>query len=320
MQHSRALEQTTSRPGLQRVVGRIVSVEQALSLVIAVAVFGYKHLTGFEPGSRWFILVGVVVLILLACWRRGGAMAWLVLMLGLMLFLELRAGADNLGFPVHTEDLWRLEKLLFLGHVPTEALQQALYTPGRFSPVDYFAVAVHWSYFFVPYLVVFVIWLSRPRAISELAYPLALTFVAGLTIYVLLPGTPPWLAAAAPGGPRVYRVVYFVWNSVSPAAYDRIYQTIGDPNPVACLPSVHFAITFVLFLYSLGKGRWWTLAAGLYSLAMAWSLVYLGEHYMVDVILGGVVAWVAWFVYGKLAVRRRPSAGYPLSTRVQGSM
>lgn len=291
------LFQATPRQGWRKVMVALAPVERALFLMAAVALFGYKHLTGFEPGSKWIILAGIAALILLACWQRGGATAWLVLMVGLMLFLELRAVADDVGLPLHTEDLWQIEKFLFLGHVPTEVLQRTLFTPGSLSLLDYASVVVHWSYFFVPYLAVFAIWLVRPRAISDLAYPLALTFLAGLIIYVLLPGTPPWLAAAAPGGPKVYRIVYLVYHTVSPAAYDRIYQTIGDPNPVACLPSVHFAITSTLFLYSLGKGRGWTIAGALYCLAMAWSLVYLGEHYVVDLILGGLVAWGVWCLY-----------------------
>ena len=248
----------------------------------------------------------IVALILVACWRRGGALGWLVLIGGLMLFLQIRGVADNVGFPVHTGDLSRLEQFLFLGALPTQVLQRLFFVPGRFTALDYAAVAVHWSYFFIPYIIVFAVWLRRPQATMEPALLLALTFAVSLVIYVLLPGTPPWLAAAQPGAPQVYRITCFVWNSVNPEAYARIYETIGDPNPIACLPSVHFAITFMLFLYSLGKGRLWSIIAGVYAAAMAFSLVYMGEHYVVDCLFGGLVAWAVWAGYHRLMGRRQP--------------
>jgi membrane-associated phospholipid phosphatase len=307
---ARALEEAQA-PHWRAWMRQAISAGHAAYLLLGVILLGLDHLLGPAPTAKWVVTVVALALVLVGCWRRGGALAWVVLLIGLVLFLEVRAVADNLGFPLHTEDLWQLESALFAGHIPTQVLQAALFTPGRFGPADYFSVGIHWSYFFVPYLAVFAIWLRDPQATRDLAYPLALTFAVSLVIYALLPGTPPWLAAAEPAGPRVYRIVYFVWNSVSPEAYARIYEVIGDPNPVACLPSVHFAITFMLFLYSLGRRRLWVVASGLYALAMVWSLVYLGEHYVVDVILGGAVAYAVWYAYRRLA--RQVSWGAPAS-------
>jgi len=61
-------------------------------------------------------------------------------------------------------------------------------------------------------------------------------------------------------------------------------------------PSLHFAATFVLFLYARSRGRLWGILGLAYSLAMALALVYLGERYVVDCALGGVVALVVWHV------------------------
>ena len=78
-------------------------------------------------------------------------------------------------------------------------------------------------------------------------------------------------------------------------------------NEVAAMPSLHTALT-VLFVLAVGialpRTRRWS---WLYPLAMGVALVYLGEHYLVDVLAGGAVAFVAWRLarsaWGPFAVR-----------------
>ncbi len=63
------------------------------------------------------------------------------------------------------------------------------------------------------------------------------------------------------------------------------------------MPSLHTAIT-VLMAFALWRVRpALGIAGGIYSLAMGFSLIYLGEHYLVDVLAGAVLAvGVAWWV------------------------
>ena len=283
---------------------------RALCLAFAIGAFGFVHLWGFAGWDRWIAITGVAVpLTILACWRRGGTLAWLTVMVGLMVFLEGRARADELGMPLHTGDLLHAEQFLFLGITPSHALQSLFLKPGQLRTLDYFSVGIHFSYFFVPYLALLGVWLVNPHSTHRLSQLLVLIFIVSLVIYALLPATPPWLAAYEEGAPKIYRIVHFVVTTVNPETYDRAYQNIGDPNPTAALPSVHFAITFMLFLCSLGKRRLWSILAASYLLAMAWALVYLGEHYVIDLALGALVAWGAWYGYRRFGGRmdREPS-------------
>ena len=80
-------------------------------------------------------------------------------------------------------------------------------------------------------------------------------------------------------------------------------------NPVAAIPSLHAAYPMLLALFFWrGAGRWrWLLAA--YPLAMGFTLVYAGEHYVIDVVLGWAYAVVV-FVAVSAAYRwwRTPAA------------
>ncbi|MGQ9677018.1 MAG: phosphatase PAP2 family protein [Chloroflexota bacterium] len=282
---------------------KLTLTARTLCLGVALVVFGLAHMYGYGPLAKALATVVAVSLIVLACRGRGGALAWITLVVGLMGFLELRALADDVGMPLHTEDIRRLEELVFFGAFPSLELQRLFFVPGQLSLIDRASAIVYWSYFFAPYFAVLWVWLVRPGQIHELAHLLVLTFAAGLAIYALMPGTPPWLASAQEGAPQIYRIMSMVGSSLDAATYEQVYRSIGDPNPVACLPSVHFAITFMLLLYGFSWGRAWVASGTAYSLAMLWALVYLGEHYVVDCVFGAVVAWAVW--YGYRVVPRR---------------
>ncbi len=83
---------------------------------------------------------------------------------------------------------------------------------------------------------------------------------------------------------------------------------VDAANPVAAMPSLHsaYALIVVAFFLPTVRKRWWPLLLA-YPLAMTFTLVYSGEHYVTDVLVGwfyvavtmvGVCAaekaWAAW--------------------------
>ena len=61
-------------------------------------------------------------------------------------------------------------------------------------------------------------------------------------------------------------------------------------NPVAAVPSLHAAYPMLLLLFfwrSANRWRWLLVA---YTLAMALTLIYTGEHYVIDIVLGWIYA------------------------------
>jgi membrane-associated phospholipid phosphatase len=59
------------------------------------------------------------------------------------------------------------------------------------------------------------------------------------------------------------------------------------------------AITFMLFWFALHHSRWLAALTFLYSLAMAFSLVYTGEHYVIDILVGSAITSYAYFFAGR---------------------
>jgi membrane-associated phospholipid phosphatase len=80
-------------------------------------------------------------------------------------------------------------------------------------------------------------------------------------------------------------------------------------NDVAAMPSLHggYSFLFALFLWSFTK-RWrWLLA--LYPLAMGFTLVYSGEHYVVDILMGWLYAWLVHLGWTKWEATKARRAG-----------
>ncbi len=272
---------------------RLLFGAQILSLLI---------MTG-TMATRWwqdnivaaFALTAVATALWVPEFTRGRARVWwYVYVAGIFFYTLLRSLADETGVAVQTGYVIGFDKALFLGNDPTLALQQRLFDPGDVSVVDWLAVSTHWSFFVAPHAAAVAVFLLRRELFPRFAVAMVGTWYAGLVLFFALPTTPPWLAGVSGELPGALRVMDFVGGSVSSDTYRKAYETFGEPNSVAAMPSLHMAITFILCLWALEHHRRWAPGLAIYGLLMAFALVYLAEHYVTDVLVGMAVAGVCY--------------------------
>jgi membrane-associated phospholipid phosphatase len=219
--------------------------------------------------------------------------------IGLFFAYELMRGyADNFGAAIHVEDVLALERWLFLGTVPTAVLQEWLHPATGIDPWAVIGTIFYFLHFPLPLAVAFFLWLRRRRAFYDFVAALIVLSMAGFVTYLLLPVAPPWWAAERGLIPGVTYLKdqgfadlarMFGFEGRYLFSYT-IYQI--NPNQVAAFPSLHAAYPFLAFLFArraFGRVGWVMLA---YSAAVWFSIVYLADHYIVDII-GGVVYAVA---------------------------
>jgi hypothetical protein len=247
-------------------------------------------------------------------WRHhwGFARDWVPILVVLTVYDFSRGFADGL-LPVHIDDLIRAERALF-GGVPTVWLQERLYVPGQVHWWDVAVSFVYFSHFVVSLTVAVVLWTRhRPTWLAFMRRWLFLT-LAGLVTYFLYPAAPPWYASKYGHlHEEVYRISTLGWHEIGLRSAGKLLNA-GQAmvNPVAAIPSLHsaFALLVVLFFLPRVRRRWIPLLM-LYPLAMTFALVYAGEHYIVDVLVGWAYVLVTLAVLG-LAERfwraRRPLA------------
>jgi membrane-associated phospholipid phosphatase len=219
------------------------------------------------------------------------------------------------------------DRVLGLGELPTVRLQRAL-ASGRagsaeWSTLDRVLVWAHWSWFLVPHGSLLYILLRDRGRFSRAAVLTYAVFDLGASVYWFLPTAPPWYAAevaadedapdergqrVAPGepAPPVRRLMVEYGESFWRDGWGSLYSVFGG-NPLAAMPSLHFATSAMaaLLLAEVGPLAG-ALGAG-YAATLGFALVYLGEHYVVDLLAGAALT---------VAVRRlEPRAG-PVIERV----
>jgi membrane-associated phospholipid phosphatase len=114
-------------------------------------------------------------------------------------------------------------------------------------------------------------------------------FDIGLIGYFVVPTAPPWYAAEQGRIPGTRRIMVEVGERVWGRFWPWLYGFLGG-NPLAAMPSLHFG-TSVMAAHVLGEvgpvpgALGWT-----YASVLGFALVYLGEHYVIDLAAGLALA------------------------------
>jgi membrane-associated phospholipid phosphatase len=309
-------EERGDKPSAQRPeVRRIFRIEMnrsfGLRLTLAVALVVVSLLTN-RSFLGWGLLVIFAVLFLPLRRMRSFIIAFIPYATVWFGFTALRSLADEttLARTVNTA-VPNLERWIFGGQLPTTMLQDRFFDRNHLHWYDYFCTGIHWSYFLVPHTVAVLTWYKKPDLFKHYLSAMTLLLGVGLAIYFLIPTNPPWMAPEAidsSSAPIVYRIMTNVAEHIGGGLYEAGYKVIGESNPRAAMPSIHMAITFLLVFPAFHFGRKWGYLALLYSACMGYSLMYLGEHYFVDVVAGMVVTSYGWYASGAWLNRVYPTA------------
>jgi membrane-associated phospholipid phosphatase len=201
----------------------------------------------------------------------------------------------------------RFDRMIGLGETPTIRLQRMLGRPGRVLPHDRFLSAVHWSWFFFPHGTIAYMLVRHHGHYTRSAVLMAATFDLGVIVYWLVPTAPPWWAGESGRMPPVRRIMTEVGERFWGRAWQRLYDSLAG-NPFAAMPSLHFG-TSVMAAYLLSDvGRRHGAVGWTYALTLGFGLVYLGEHYVCDLLAGFALAYT---------VRRLGPVAWPALRRAQ---
>jgi len=188
-----------------------------------------------------------------------------------------------------------VDRLIGLGTPPTIRLQRAISREGHVGPLEYGLSAVHWSWFLVPHGTCAYILLRHRRYFERSAVLMAACFDVGCIVYWVLPTAPPWYAAAQGKLQPVRRIMAEAGERFWGRLWEPLYHSLQG-NPFAAMPSLHFGTSAMAarLLSQIGPGHG---AVGwAYALTLGFGLVYLGEHYVVDLLAGLALSEALWRV------------------------
>ncbi|MGO8862991.1 MAG: phosphatase PAP2 family protein [Acidimicrobiales bacterium] len=298
-----------SDPGRRRVL-------LGWSALIATLIV-YFFLAGVPWSLNWvflYVAAGLVVSSLGSGvrWKRLVS-DWLPFFLVLTAYGFLRSYASHtLWGPFYRPQVWFDTHVAGFGVDPTVQLQRWLYRPGLHF-WDYLCWCCYMSHFFVSFIIAAVLWkTNHPKFRRFVPLFIGLT-VLGYITYVLYPAVPPWMASEYHHLPSTTRII--------PVVLDHLHLHSGAAaftggnkfdNNVAAMPSIHAAYPMLICLFFWkGSGNPKRVALAAYPICMAFTLVYTGEHFVIDILMGWLYAGATFYFGSKLLDRwgsrqRRP--------------
>jgi hypothetical protein len=217
---------------------------------------------------------------------------------------------ERLERRVRVEYPIKVDRALF-DSAPTVVLQRALSRPEHPTPLDYGLVFLHWAWFLQPHSAsAWILW-RHPDRFPEAAALICAVFDIGLIGYFAVPTAPPWWAAeqgiaaktwkrGGEAGARatedgdvdatgMRRIIVDVGERVWGSLWPAVYRFFGG-NPLAAMPSLHFGTSVMAASVLDDHGPIPAVLGWGYASVLGFALVYLGEHYVVDLAAGLALA------------------------------
>ncbi len=223
---------------------------------------------------------------------------WAILV-GLLFAYEYSRGiADQLGTRVHMTAIRDVDRFLFFGNDPNVWVQSHFNISNKVSWYEFPLAVVYMTHFVFPVLVAVTLWLQNRNEWSRYLRRFALLLGSGVATYILFPVAPPWMAARDGYMDRIARITARGWRKMGLSTVSEVFERGKEiTNPVAALPSLHAAFSLLVVVFFF---KWmstpWRIFALILPLSMAFALVYFGEHYVTDILLGWLYVGAASYV------------------------
>lgn len=210
---------------------------------------------------------------------------------------------------VHIQEPYEFEKILFGINVNGNLL-----TPNEYFYIFNNKILDFLSGFFyinwMPIPIGFGIYLYLKEKPLFLEYSLVFLLVnlLGFAIYYLYPAAPPWYV-------EIYGFDLQIGIPGNRAGLVRFDELVGVPifesiynknaNVLAAIPSLHAAYPVIVLFFAIKK-RLSIIAIVLFIIFMSgiwFSAVYSGHHYIIDVLLGVILALITLIIFEKISKR-----------------
>ncbi len=240
------------------------------------------------------LFVGLLVIFIAFGQARSFLVRFLPLVSLLILYETFRGIADDLNRTVHFTEMIDFDRWAFFGQLPTVVLQK-WWWHGHVQWYDFYFYFLYTAHFLMPVLLAVLIWKKADRRYWQFMWALLALSFAGFVTYIAFPAAPPWMASVEGYiNEPMRRVSSDIWWAMGIENFSEIYNRL-PANQVAAMPSLHSAYPMLAALFVTGifgfKRFWWVY---IYPISMWIGVVYMGEHYVIDAIVGALYAVLAY--------------------------
>lgn len=284
-------------------------------LVAYFAVFLYSIIEFGIPVDRIAVLLWMLGAFLVASIGRSRSditqmiRDWLVLVAIYMAYDYSRGTADQWGIGVNYTLLRDIDRFIFFGNDPGVWMQKHLLkSDPRWYDVG--GAIVYMMHFVLPVVPLAALRVRQRTEWLRYVRRFSLTLGIAVSVFIVFPAAPPWMSSEKGYFPPIQRITGRGWWELN---LKTVSQTLDRGaavlNAVAAMPSLHAGLSLLAALWFTRNATLWIRClALLYPLAMTCALVYFGEHYVIDCIIGFGVVLLAWKIADMWEVRRATAA------------
>jgi hypothetical protein len=277
------------------------------SLVAVYAVVLYLQGVGrgelISPVGLLMLMMAVALYV-----GRGGRFVrdWVPVFLAATAYIISARAVPTLGVPIHFKPQLEIDRLIGLGSNPTVWLQSHLYD-GATGALEVFSIAMYVSHFLAPLLLAFLLWVAfRGRGFTDLFFGILVVTVLGEITFLLAPTAPPWMAGDQG---LLLPVHHIIKDGLSDLGFTSLAAHKDEPgsyNLVAAVPSLHAAWPMIglLVIRAYRLPRWLFALQAIQLAGVLFAIVYTGEHYVIDAVVGLLYAVAAWRIVTRIGAQR----------------
>lgn len=274
------LEKKSTSFSLRTPVVVISTVFVSLLIVLCLA-------NGIIPGPE-IIIMFFFIYAMYAERSRRFVNEWAPFVLVFLSYEAMNSLVGSLSKFVHVNELMNADLKLF-GAIPTLLLQQFYRSPF----LDYLSTFFYSLHFVAPVVFAFLLWKYSPGNYRGYVLTFAIGTYAALITYLFYPSAPPWY------GVNATRVLTQLDGDLGVPFYRSFFDFVQS-NPFAAFPSLHAMYPWLISLFSLKIGKAKALPILVFPAGVWFSTVYLGEHYVVDLIGAVIYGTCAFLIAEKL--------------------
>jgi hypothetical protein len=238
----------------------------------------------------------------LSHWRfaLNGVIAWYLCYAA---FRNVKSMAPFVHDKIYDAPLADVDRFLFAGHDPAATLHAWF---GTGLAAHFFsAVYIVWIALVPVSIAIALVWTRHARAGEWYVTAVAVDWALGAVLYVVLPTVGP--VYSDPGAFATLPDTYV--SDLQRSMWSDRLATLADPahaglQTIAAFASLHVGImvTICLIVQLVGLHRWVRIASWVFLGLTALATVYLGWHFVVDVVagaaLGAFAVWIAGLATG----------------------
>lgn len=212
--------------------------------------------------------------------RRKMGRYWVSIISIMVSYEALQGAVGSLAIARGISSLYPLDKSLW-GFNVTGWVQTSLASPTMTMLASFF-YTLH-----IPLVVAtcLVIWYVKRPLFGKYVTVMVLTSYAALITFLVLPTSPPWYSGVAS---NLYQSAS---NSVVPQGLASLLS-FAEVDKFAAFPSLHGAYAIIFSYFMIKVDRRLAFVAIPITLGIMFSTLYLGQHYLIDLIGGAVYALV----------------------------